>query len=220
MIEPKRTVAVEPVNPSSPSLAPDLLAFWNGVPMVVVDKDERSALDRAAESPCRSVIGTTTFCSLSNYLAQPFDNRDLGRPAHDHCLTNSRSVQLFRYGNIQTRRALRQGLDQRPGPDRREPATALAGGRRTAWGDGSWQSTDEGVSGARWRDKRPGLDALLKGVARREFDVVAAWSGCRLGRSLSDLVGLLVHLRLDHHAAQVLTRDGAIRPSLGRPPEL
>jgi DNA invertase Pin-like site-specific DNA recombinase len=49
-----------------------------------------------------------------------------------------------------------------------------------------------GVSGARWRDKRPGLDALLKGVARREFDVVAAWSGCRLGRSLSDLIGLLV----------------------------
>ena len=27
--------------------------------------------------------------------------------------------------------------------------------------------------------------------ARREFDVVAAWSVCRLGRSLSDLIGLL-----------------------------
>ena len=48
---------------------------------------------------------------------------------------------------------------------------------------------DEGISGAKGRDKRPGLDALLKGVARREFDVVAAWSVCRLGRSLSDLVG-------------------------------
>ena len=54
---------------------------------------------------------------------------------------------------------------------------------------------DEGVSGARGRDKRPGLDALLKGVSRREFDVVAAWSVCRLGRSLSDLVALLGELR-------------------------
>ena len=34
-----------------------------------------------------------------------------------------------------------------------------------------------------------------KGVARREFDVVAAWSVCRLGRSLSDLIDLLGELR-------------------------
>ena len=137
MIEPKRTVAVEPVNPSSPYLAPDPLAFWNGVPMVVVDKDERSALDRAAESPCRSVIGTTTYSAVCRTIwLSPSITATWEDPPHDHCLTNSRSVQLFRYGNIQTRRALRQGLDQRPGPDRREPATALAGGRRTAWGDG------------------------------------------------------------------------------------
>ena len=32
---------------------------------------------------------------------------------------------------------------------------------------------DEGISGTRGRDKRPGLDALLKGVARRDFDLVA-----------------------------------------------
>jgi DNA invertase Pin-like site-specific DNA recombinase len=49
---------------------------------------------------------------------------------------------------------------------------------------------DEGISGTKGRGKRPGLDALLKGVARREFDIVAAWSVCRLGRSLSDLIGL------------------------------
>jgi len=54
---------------------------------------------------------------------------------------------------------------------------------------------DEGVSGTSGRDKRPGLDALLKGVGRREFDIVAAWSVCRLGRSLSDLIGLLGELR-------------------------
>lgn len=51
--------------------------------------------------------------------------------------------------------------------------------------------TDEGVSGARGREKRPGLDALLKGITRREFDMVAAWSVCRLGRSLQHLVSLL-----------------------------
>ena len=50
---------------------------------------------------------------------------------------------------------------------------------------------DAGVSGAKGRDKRAGLDALLKGVARKEFDIVAAWSVDRLGRSLQDLVGLL-----------------------------
>ena len=50
---------------------------------------------------------------------------------------------------------------------------------------------DEGFSGAKGRDRRPGLDALMKGVARKEFDLVAAWSVCRLGRSLPDLVGLL-----------------------------
>jgi DNA invertase Pin-like site-specific DNA recombinase len=54
---------------------------------------------------------------------------------------------------------------------------------------------DEGISGSWGRQKRPGLDALLKGVARKEFDIVAAWSVCRLGRSLSDLIGLLGELR-------------------------
>lgn len=51
--------------------------------------------------------------------------------------------------------------------------------------------TDEGISGARGRDKRPGLDAMLKAITRREFDMVAAWSVCRLGRSLQHLISLL-----------------------------
>lgn len=54
--------------------------------------------------------------------------------------------------------------------------------------------TDEGISGAKGRDQRPGLDAMMKAVARREVDLVAAWSVDRLGRSLSDLVGLLSDL--------------------------
>ena len=51
--------------------------------------------------------------------------------------------------------------------------------------------SDVGISGAKGREKRPGLDALMKGITRREFDMVAAWSVCRLGRSLQHLVSLL-----------------------------
>jgi DNA invertase Pin-like site-specific DNA recombinase len=54
---------------------------------------------------------------------------------------------------------------------------------------------DEGISGGKSREKRPGLDAMLKAVARREFDIVAAWSVDRLGRSLQDLIGTLGELQ-------------------------
>jgi DNA invertase Pin-like site-specific DNA recombinase len=50
---------------------------------------------------------------------------------------------------------------------------------------------DPGISGAKGRDKRPGLDAMMKGVNAREFDMVASWSVDRLGRSLTDLLGIL-----------------------------
>jgi DNA invertase Pin-like site-specific DNA recombinase len=53
---------------------------------------------------------------------------------------------------------------------------------------------DNGVSGAKGRDKRPGFDRLLKAVVRREVDVVATWSVDRLGRSLQHLVGFLEEL--------------------------
>jgi DNA invertase Pin-like site-specific DNA recombinase len=53
---------------------------------------------------------------------------------------------------------------------------------------------DNGISGAKDRDQRPGLDALLKAVARREIDMVAAWSVDRLGRSLKNLVEVLGEL--------------------------
>ncbi len=55
--------------------------------------------------------------------------------------------------------------------------------------------TDKGVSGAKGRDKRPGLDAMLKAATRREFDMLAAWSVDRLGRSLQHLVAGLGDLQ-------------------------
>jgi len=57
---------------------------------------------------------------------------------------------------------------------------------------------DQGISGAKGRDKRPGLDKLLQAVARKEFDLVAAWSVDRLGRSLIDLVGILQEFHAKH----------------------
>ena len=50
---------------------------------------------------------------------------------------------------------------------------------------------DAGISGAKGRDQRPGLDAMMKAVNAKEFDLVAAWSVDRLGRSLTDLLGVL-----------------------------
>lgn len=54
---------------------------------------------------------------------------------------------------------------------------------------------DNGISGANGRDKRPGFDELHKGIARKDFDLVAAWSVDRLGRSLKDLLGFLEELQ-------------------------
>lgn len=53
---------------------------------------------------------------------------------------------------------------------------------------------DEGISGAKGRDKRPGFDKLHKAIARRQIDIIAAWSVDRLGRSLPDLVAFLTEL--------------------------
>jgi len=54
---------------------------------------------------------------------------------------------------------------------------------------------DHGISGAKGRDKRPAFDRLLKDTTRRKFDLVAAWSVDRLGRSLQDLLAFLSDLK-------------------------
>ncbi len=54
---------------------------------------------------------------------------------------------------------------------------------------------DAGISGAKGRDQRPGLEAMMKAVNAREFDMVAAWSVDRLSRSLTDLLGILQDLQ-------------------------
>jgi DNA invertase Pin-like site-specific DNA recombinase len=54
--------------------------------------------------------------------------------------------------------------------------------------------SDAGISGAKDRKQRPGLDRLLNDAGRRRFDIVMAWAIDRVGRSLIDLLGTIQHL--------------------------
>jgi DNA invertase Pin-like site-specific DNA recombinase len=76
---------------------------------------------------------------------------------------------------------------------------------------------DEGISGAKGRDKRPGLDRMLKDAGRRRFDVAMVWAIDRLGRSLIDLLGTIEHLEavgvdlyLDQQAIDTTTPAGRL----------
>ena len=54
---------------------------------------------------------------------------------------------------------------------------------------------DAGVSGAKGRDQRPAFDRLCRDATARKFDLIAAWSVDRLGRSLQDLVVFLEEVK-------------------------
>ncbi|MFO1254893.1 MAG: recombinase family protein [Sphingomonadaceae bacterium] len=53
---------------------------------------------------------------------------------------------------------------------------------------------DEGISGKHGREKRPAFDAMMTAITRREIDLVASWSVCRIGRSLQHLVAFLAEI--------------------------
>src|SRR2546429_69383 len=59
--------------------------------------------------------------------------------------------------------------------DNQRQALTEAIGRRQGWVITD-EFPDEGISGAKGRDKRPEFDRLLKEVVRGKIDVVAAWS--------------------------------------------
>ena len=76
---------------------------------------------------------------------------------------------------------------------------------------------DAGISGAKGRKDRPGLDKMLQEAQRRRFDVVMAWAIDRLGRSLIDLLGTIqtldacgVDLYLDQQAIDTTTPAGKL----------
>jgi DNA invertase Pin-like site-specific DNA recombinase len=57
---------------------------------------------------------------------------------------------------------------------------------------------DNGISGAKGRDRRPAFDRLCRDATRRRFDIIMAWSVDRLGRSLQDLVAFLSEIHASH----------------------
>jgi len=50
---------------------------------------------------------------------------------------------------------------------------------------------DAGISGAKGRDQRPAIDAMLKDAVRRRFDILMVWSIDRLGRSVLHVANAL-----------------------------
>jgi len=79
------------------------------------------------------------------------------------------------------------------------------------------QYSDAGISGAKGRDGRPGLDQMLKDASRRKFDVIMAWAIDRVGRSLIDLLGTIqtleacgIDLYLDQQAIDTTTPAGKL----------
>ena len=54
---------------------------------------------------------------------------------------------------------------------------------------------DEGISGSKGRDKRPGFNNLIKDATRKKFNMVMAWSIDRLSRSLKDLVTFIEEMQ-------------------------
>ncbi len=54
---------------------------------------------------------------------------------------------------------------------------------------------DSGISGAKGRDGRPGLDKALREAVQGRYDALAVWSVDRLGRSLQDLLHTLSELQ-------------------------
>ena len=66
---------------------------------------------------------------------------------------------------------------------------------RTIVKKNDWELTeiyvDEGISGAKGRDKRPEFDRVCKDMVRRKFDRILVWDVSRLGRSLQHLVEFL-----------------------------
>src|SRR5262249_10051950 len=87
---------------------------------------------------------------------------------------------------------------------------------RRGWG-GVEGYRDAGLSGAKGRNGRRGLDFMVKKAPRREINILQAWAIDRLGRSLSDLLAPIQHLEacgvdlyLDQQAIDTTTPMGKL----------
>lgn len=104
------------------------------------------------------------------------------------CLTKIVSVRVIFGMTKRVAFYLRVSTDSQTVENQRRELEAVA--QRMGW-EIVAVLADEGISGAKGRDKRPAFDRLMKMVARKEIDLIACWSVDRLGRSLQHLVGFL-----------------------------
>jgi DNA invertase Pin-like site-specific DNA recombinase len=113
------------------------------------------------------------------------------------------------------RKATRAAIYVRVSTDKQSVESQLMALRRVAEARG-WDVLhiyqDAGVSGAKSRKDRPGLDQLLMDAGRRKFDIVMAWAIDRIGRSLVDLLDTIqtleacgVDLYLDQQSIDTTT---------------
>src|SRR5207245_10844340 len=75
---------------------------------------------------------------------------------------------------------------------------------------------DHAISGKNGREKRPAFDKMLQGVARKDFDLIAAWSVDRLGRSLQHLLAFLSELKAKNVALYLHQQALDPSPPAGR----
>jgi len=107
---------------------------------------------------------------------------------------------------------LRVSTDDQTNENQRQALVEVAG--RRGWSVVETYE-DQGVSGAKGRDQRPGFDRMLKDAGRRRFDVLAVWSIDRLGRStaavataLDDLEAAGVAIYADKEGVDASTAHG------------
>ncbi len=96
--------------------------------------------------------------------------------------------------STKTKRAalyLRVSTDEQTTENQRRELEAIA--QRSGW-EVVETYDDHGISGATGRDKRPALDKLMKDATRRRFDIVAAWSIDRMGRSVHTVSAIMADL--------------------------
>ncbi len=67
--------------------------------------------------------------------------------------------------------------------------------------------SDEGISGAKGREQRPGLDQMLKDATSSKFEKVICFDITRLGRSLTDLLSTMNALQSTNVDLQLLQNN-------------
>lgn len=87
---------------------------------------------------------------------------------------------------------LRVSTDGQTTENQRLALAAVAS--RKGW-DIVQEYADNGISGAKGRDERPGFDKAMRDAARHRYDVLMVWSIDRLGRSTAAVTAALEELQ-------------------------